>query len=81
MKNTENTYNAGIITLKTLRDRHFYRVLAHVDEHSQQTTASFNLEGLHATEYDAKRAACVIAGVWTLEQAIADVRRTYLASH
>jgi hypothetical protein len=64
-----------------LRERHFYLALAQTDEHWQQTTASFRLEGLHATENDAERAGRVIAGVWTLEQAIEDVRRAYLASH
>jgi len=38
-------------------------------------------KGLHATENDAERAGRVIAGAWTLEQAIEDVRRVYLASH
>ncbi|MBC3809236.1 hypothetical protein H8K52_18000 [Undibacterium seohonense] len=81
MKNNEIAHTANIITLKTLRERRFYLALAHADEHWQQTTASFRLEELHATENDAERAGCVIAGVWTLEQAIEDVRRAYLASH
>ena len=79
MKNNENAHTANIITLKTLRERRFYLALAHTDEHWQQTTASFRLEGLHATENDAERAGRVIAGVWTLKQAIEDVRRVCLA--
>ena len=34
---------------------------------------------LHAIKEDAERAGRVIAGVWTLEQAIEDVRLVYLA--
>lgn len=67
--------------MKTLREWRFYVALAQADEHWQQTTASFRLEGLQATEEDAERAGRVITGVWTLEQAIEDVRRAYLASH
>ena len=81
MKNNEIAHTADIITLKTLRERRFYLGLAQADEHWQQTTASFRLEGLHATENDAERAGRVIDGVWTLEQAIEDVRRVHLASH
>lgn len=81
MKNNEIFHTANIITLKTLREQRFYLALAQADEHWQQTTASFRLEGLHATEEDAKRVGRVIAGVWSLEQAIEDVRRAYLVSH
>lgn len=81
MKNNEIAHNTDIVTLESLRKRRFYLALAHTDEHWQQTTASFRLEGLHATKEDAERAGRVIAGTWTLEQAIEDVRRTYLASH
>lgn len=81
MKNNEIPYTAKITTLKSLRERRFYMALAQADEHWQQTTASFRLEGLHATENDAERAGRVIAGVWTLKQAIEDVRRAYLVSH
>jgi len=81
MKNNEIAHTAKITTLKTLRERSFYLALAQADEHWQQTTASFRLEGLHATKEDAERAGRVIAGTWTLEQAIEDVRRAYLASH
>lgn len=65
--------------LKTLRERCFYLELAEADADWQETTASFRLEGLYATKEDAERAGRVIAGVWTLEQTIEDVRRTYLA--
>lgn len=81
MKNNEIAHTANISTLKSLRERRFYVSLAQADEHWQQTTASFRLEELHATENDTERAGRVIAGVWTLEQAIEDVRRAYLASH
>lgn len=70
---------ADSITLKTLSERRFYLELAQADAHWQETTASFRLEGLHATKEDADRAGRVIAGVWTLEQAIEDVRLVYLA--
>ncbi len=81
MKNNEIAHTAKITTLKSLRERRFYMALAQADKHWQETTASFRLEGLHATENDAERTGRVIAGVWTLEQAIEDVRRAYLASH
>lgn len=81
MKNNENDLTADIITLKTLRERRFCVELAQADAHWQGTTASFKLEGLQATKEDAERVGCVIAGVWTLEQAIEDVRRVFLASH
>lgn len=79
MKNNENDLTADIITLKTLRERRFYVELAQTDAHWQETTASFRLEGLHATKEDAERVGRVIAGVWTLKQAIEDVRRVCLA--
>lgn len=79
MKNNENDLTADIITLKTLRERRFYLELAQTDVHWQETTTSFKLEDLHAIKEDAERAGRVIAGVWTLEQAIEDVRRVYLA--
>jgi hypothetical protein len=79
MKNNENDLTANIITLENLRERRFYVDLAQADAHWQETTASFRLEGLQATKEDAERVGRVIAGVWTLEQAIEDVRRVCLA--
>ena len=79
LKNNENAHTANIVMLKTLRERRFYLELARADAHWQETTASFKLEGFHATKEDAERAGRVIAGVWTLEQAIEYVRRIYLA--
>lgn len=70
MKNNQIAPTANIITIKTLRERRFNLALAHADEHWQQTTANFRLEGLHATENEAERTGRVIAGVSTLEQAI-----------
>lgn len=70
---------ADSITLKTLREQRIYLELAQTDVHWQETTANFKLEGLHATKEDAERAGRVIAGVWTLKQAIEYVRRIYLA--
>lgn len=81
MKNNEMPHTADIITLKTLQERRFYVELAQTDVHWQETTASFKLEDLHATKEDAERVGHVIAGVWTLEQAIEDVRRVCLVSH
>lgn len=79
MKNNENDLTADIITLKTLRKRRFYVELAQADVHWQETIASFKLEGLYAAKENAERVGRMIAGVWTLEQAIEDVRRVCLA--
>jgi len=63
------------------RDRRRAIDIALADEHWQQTTASFALEGLSVSLDDCERAGRVIADQLTVKQAIAQVRRTYLSSH
>jgi hypothetical protein len=55
--------------------------VALADEHWKQTTTSFALEGLSVSLDDCERAGRVIAGQWTVEQAIAQVRQTDLLSY
>lgn len=81
MKNNEIERRGNIIALANERQRRRAIDIALADEHWQQTTASFALEGLSVSLDDCERVGRVIARQWTVEQAISHVRRTYLSSH
>ena len=70
----------GFYSSANERERRRAVDIALADEHWQQTTASFALEGLSVSLDDCERAGRVIDGLLTVEQAIAQVRRTYLSS-
>ena len=81
MKNIAIEHRSNIIALANERERRRAIAIALADEHWQQTTVSFALENLSVSLEDCERAGRVIAGQLTVEQAIAQVRRTYLSSH
>jgi len=81
MKNNEIEHRGNNIALANERERRRAIDIALADEHWQQTTASFALEGLSVSLEDCERAGRVIAGQLTVEQAVAQVRRHYSSSH
>jgi len=74
MKNNEIERRSNIIALANERERRRVIAIALADEHWQQTTAIFALEGMSVSLDDCERAGRVIDGQLTVEQAVAQVR-------
>ena len=65
----------NVVSLDAVRQRRAFIALAHADEHWCQTRASFALSGIELTNDDAERAGRLLAGVISLEEVYAEIRR------
>ena len=64
-----------VVSLDAVRQRRAFIARAHADEHWCQTKASFALSGIELTDDDAERAGRLLAGVISLEEVYAEIRR------
>ncbi len=69
------TGSANVVSLDAVRQRRAFIALAHADEHWCQVRASFALSGIALTDDDAERAGRSLAGVISLEEVYAEIRR------
>ena len=72
----EATISANVVALDAVRERRAFIALAHADEHWCQTRASFALSGIALTDDDAERAGRLLAGVVSLDEMYAEIRRS-----
>ena len=67
--------SAKVVSLDAVRQRRAHIALAQADEHWCQVRASFALSGIALTDDDAERAGRLLAGVISLEEVYAEIRR------
>lgn len=67
----------NLVSLDAERERRHYLALAHASDAWQQIKASCALEGIATDDFNAEIAGRMIAGVMTLDQAYAAVRRRH----
>jgi len=64
-----------VVALDAVRARRRFIALAEASESWRQTRASFALSGIEVTDDDAERAGRMLAGVISLEDVYAEIRR------